>query len=88
MIFIIILINQHRNKKYVMENFDATEAKITSVFNTGRGTRAKTILDIEYIYNNQKMESKITRKWNGNDYYKKGDMIIIHINPKDENDIR
>jgi hypothetical protein len=84
----IVLINQHFNKKFARENFDAVEAEITFVFNTGRGTRAKTKLDIEYIYNNQKVKTKITRRYNGNDYYKKGDIIIIYINQNNENDIR
>jgi hypothetical protein len=87
-ISVIIGIRQYHTKKYVMENFNVVEAKITFVFNTGRRTKAKTELDIEYIYNNQTIETEITRQWKGNDYYKKGDTIIIYINPNDENDIR
>jgi hypothetical protein len=82
------LINQNNDKKYVMENFNAIEAKVTFVFNTGRDIRAKTILDIEYIYNNQELKSKIIKKWNGNDFYKKGDTIIIYVNPNNENEIK
>jgi uncharacterized lipoprotein YehR (DUF1307 family) len=87
-VLIIFLINQYNNRKYVVENFNAIEANITFVFNTGRMAKARTILDIEYMYNNQKVKSKITRQWNGNDYYKKGEKITIYINPDDENDIR
>jgi hypothetical protein len=87
-ILIIFCINQYNSKEYIFENFNTVEAKITFVFNTGRKTNAKTILDIEYIYNNQNIKSKITRNWKGKNYYKKGDIIIIYINPNDENDIR
>jgi hypothetical protein len=49
-IFVIMgLANRPFNKEFMGEDFKAVEARIVFVFNTGRGARARTKLDVEYV---------------------------------------
>jgi predicted HicB family RNase H-like nuclease len=70
------------------ENYIKINGEITFVGKTGTGIRTKALLMVNYYYSNINYSGKITRKYEKEGYYKKGDEIIIYINKNNANEIK
>ncbi|MDR2466732.1 MAG: DUF3592 domain-containing protein [Prevotellaceae bacterium] len=94
-VLLLVVFGRVFYNKYEKENakkkFTAVEATVTysRVTKSSRVTQ-KTILKLEYIYGGREIEKEIkgsTLSNFGHNYYQKGDVIIIYIDPDNENKI-
>jgi hypothetical protein len=85
---IMSLINLQNNVKELNRNYIKANGKITFVGKTGTGIYVKALLGVDYNYDNRNYSGNITRKYEKEGYYKKGDTIIIYINKNNGNEIK
>jgi len=83
------LINEKKKESdFIQKNWIEVTAKINHVTHSGRRNKQTTILQVEYMYNNDKQQTTIRKEGYIENAYKKGDSIKIFVNPKDTKDIR
>ena len=80
--------NHQAGQTALRENYIKAEAEITFAGKTGTAHRAKTLLHVAYHYGGQNYKGAITRPYQKEGYYQKGDKIIININPNNPQDVK
>jgi hypothetical protein len=85
---LVYFVNQINNTKYVQENFTKVEAEITAVYQSGRGIRQRTIIQVRFVYNDANGSGTVYRNGYAEGQYHTGDRLTIYINPEDQNDLR
>jgi hypothetical protein len=82
------LIYLQKNGQELNGNYIKTNGVITFVGKTGTGIYTKALLGVEYNYDNRNYSGNITRKYEKEGYYKKGDTIMIYINGNNAAEIK
>jgi amino acid permease len=80
-ITVVAVVNtNYKNAKDIKENYIQINAIIENIYRSGTGIKLSTLLIVKYNYNG--VEKAITIRRNGykENYYNKGDTIIININ--------
>jgi|GEM_PF-2847566 len=86
---LVKLTNEERKESdFTQKNWIEVTAKVNRVMRSGIRNKQSTILQIEYIYNNDKQQATIIRNGYIENAYNKGDSIKIFINPNDINEIK
>jgi hypothetical protein len=81
--FIIMYKNNQNN---LLESYIAVDAKIKFVGRTGKANYVKSLLGVEYIYNDTEYSNNVLRTYSKK--YKTGDVIKIYVNKNNEQDIK
>jgi hypothetical protein len=68
---------------YIKENWMEVSATVIRVMRSGTRNKQATILQIEYIYEDEKKRATITRSGYKENTYNAGDTIKIFIDPND-----
>jgi amino acid permease len=76
------------SKNDLLENYIQVNGIINNVLSSGNGIYTSTLLTVKYNYNGLEKTAAITRGGYEENYYKKGDTIIININKNDNNIIK
>jgi amino acid permease len=79
----------YKNKQNDLpENYIQVNRVINNVFRSGNGIYTSTLLTVKYHYNGLENTTTIRRGGYKENYYKKGDAIILHINKNDNTIIK
>ena len=88
-ISLVKLTNENRKESdFIQKNWIEVTAKVNRVMRSGIRNKQSTILQIEYLYNNDKQRATIIRSGYIENTYNEGDSIKIFINPNDINEIK
>lgn len=80
--------NHAAQQTELQEKYIQTEAEIIYVGRTGTGYHTKALLRVNYRYNDINYSGTITRTFQKDGYYQKGNRITINLNPNNPKDIR
>ncbi|MDR0541850.1 MAG: hypothetical protein LBH19_06520 [Dysgonamonadaceae bacterium] len=81
--------NIYRNsQKDIDENYIKTDAKIIFVAKSGNGIYTRTLITVQYNYENKIYNGTIRRVYKNDGYYKIGDEIAINVNKNNPKDIK
>ena len=84
--FVVVKLVKLNNKEkaeseFIKENYIEVSAMVKQVMRSGTRNKLTTILQVEYIYENEKQNATIRRNGYIENAYNKGDTIRIFINP-------
>ena len=83
----IIVINRN-NQKDLQDNYIQINGTINDIYRSGNGIYTSTLLAVKYNYNGVETIATIRRGGYKENYYRKGDMVIININKNDHNIVK
>lgn len=75
-------------RKHIQENYIEVQAKVNRVMRSGNRNKQATLLQIEFMCENEKQNATIRRNGYKENRYNAGDSITIYINPENKSDIK
>ena len=78
-----IIVKNRNDQKDLQENYIQINGTVNDIYRSGNGIYTSTLLTVEYNYNGVETIATIRRGGYKENYYRKGDMIILNVNKND-----
>jgi outer membrane lipoprotein-sorting protein len=79
---------KNRNEAAETQKYDRVTATVNRIYESGRGYRRSTLINVSYTYNNVQRKTTIRRNGYREGVYNAGDTLVIYINPDNPEEIK